>query len=361
MALRSPSNGRTLSHNKKKAINSTASPAKLAKLPDGWPLCNPPKKQSPRTQEPDLSLHIGPVVQASKTDRNHLLSIHPQTGQGQGFVQADGCDTGSGPQGQWYENLEDMVHPISPANSPFDYVNTPNKLASSLASAATESAFRHRSLVESNLGGMNQDADQSYKTSPIHGLWLDTSDQSQQSATQFKLDNVNDKITTNLPSSSYRADLSSSPNNIIPNLFSRPPSHRLSQQSTLIQPLQIGDEVHLTDSEGNDPTGHITYKITQIEASTGVCTLVPVPRPLYARLGRLIRAPIPHDGFASVFQATKHTKNGKQETRIEEVDFGVVKQREVEHGQRRYIVESWTRLGVLHTGLGDDSIAAGWM
>ena len=126
------------------------------------------------------------------------------------------------------------------------------------------------------------------------------------------------------------------------------------------RPLQIGDEVHLADPSGNDPSGRVTYTLDGVDANNPYFVFItPIQRTIRIPHSTLFRAPIPHDGQVTIYQAHVHTVNGKQEVKVEQADFGVVKRRTIADSQRKYDVESMSEEGRVWQNLSEEEVAPG--
>lgn len=121
------------------------------------------------------------------------------------------------------------------------------------------------------------------------------------------------------------------------------------------RPFQVGDEVHVLDPKGNDQSGVVTYIVSGTTSEGDVCTIRSV-RDLVVPTGRLLRAPVRYMDQVDVFKPRLRTKNGHQTLAVEKVDSGLVKQRSVVDGKRKYNVVSLTAQQT-YTDLDDNMIA----
>lgn len=157
------------------------------------------------------------------------------------------------------------------------------------------------------------------------------------------------------------------PNHINPSLIKPthlPPSQRLPMillpSTNPDRPLQLTDEVHLLDPTQSDPSGQITYKITNVDAQ-GMYTIVPLPVSLRCDATRLLRAPLGEGDIVSVFMNAGVNDGGDAggiETKQD--DWGAITRRWVVNGERRYNVVSWDEkwAGRIWEGLRDEQV--GW-
>lgn len=350
------------------SIRSPSRSSKPTQLPTGWPLQNLLDQQPVSEQDLhfDSSLQIGPVVQASDASRDYQLKLYEGNGRCNSWRQ----------QRNPTEKKHSDFQPVKSAHS---LANVNAVLHQDYAIEAVQflpNAFYEEFLLQSHVTGehpleqstrdcsdvnlFDETIDQSHVPElDFKSFWTQPSDPKASSADQVE---INSPSANNEPRTPFveNTDPNTNSSSAIPNFFFRSPSHRLSQQTSLSRPLQPGDEVHLTDQQGDDSTGQVTYRITQVDHVNGLCNIIPLPRTLIAPSSRLVRAPIPHLGFASVFQPKSQPKGERQEADFEEVDFGVAKRRWVTNGERRYTVESWTCTGKLHDGIGDEEIAVEW-
>lgn len=358
----------------KEASSFITSPCRLhkpAKLSAGWPLQKSPSRQPPSEQDRsfDPSLQIGPVVQA----KGHAQDLWPQHRQenekGNGRRRRHHTSHTKYSDFQSVESAQSMVN-INGALCQDYLAETSEVLPNAfdkefrLQSCATGvPSFEQKFLTYGGIDSVGDNIDQTYLPNlDFEPFRYDLSTHSAPPTNQIELVSfrANSQLQTTFPPNPD-PDPESTSHGAIPSFFFRSSSDRLSQQASLSRPLQIGDEVHITDHQGNDSTGQVTYQVTQIDPTKGLYTIVPLPRALLAPPNKLVRAPIPNLGFASVFQPEVQLRNGKQEVDFEEIDFGVAKRRWVVNGERRCAVESWTCAGTVHEGIGDEEIAAEWV
>ncbi|KAK5945791.1 hypothetical protein PMZ80_002999 [Knufia obscura] len=119
------------------------------------------------------------------------------------------------------------------------------------------------------------------------------------------------------------------------------------------RPIQIGDEVHILDPERNDRSGMVTYIVTGFTAG-GLCS-IRLKADMFVPVDRLLRTQVSYLAQVSVFQPRVQVRDGKPQVRMEEVDAGLVMDRTVVNGSRRYTVVNG-ETGRSHEGLGDDMI-----
>lgn len=130
----------------------------------------------------------------------------------------------------------------------------------------------------------------------------------------------------------------------------------IAQMTDHNRPTKIGDEVHILDPQHNARSGVVTYTVTDVTPN-GMCSVRPTAD-LVVPIQRLLRTRIPYLSLATVFQPQLHTKNGKQEIRSEEVNYGHVTERTVVGGNRKYTVVN-CGTGQTYKDL-DDSMIGSW-